>query len=150
MSQSLRQRLGLRAALQLFSATRSHTPYTRAITGQSIIRKIERKAALRRARARIADATRAATRQLDTWLRRLGTHIAIGAGSVALTLALAVQPVIDAKDAEIARLDALVHHHAQARQQQQATLTLAGPADDIEQYARAIANRRAGRRANQP
>lgn len=149
MSQSLRQRLGLRAALQLFGATRSHTPYTRAITGQSIIRKIQRKAALRRARARVADAARAALRQLDTWLRRLGTHIAVGAGSVALTLALAVQPVIDAKDAEIARLDALVHHHAQARQQQQATLTLAGPADDIEDYAKAIANRRAGRRGQQ-
>lgn len=149
MSQSLRQRLGLRAALQLFGATRSHTPYTRAITGQSIVRKIQRKAALRRARARVADAARAALRQLDTWLRRLGTHIAVGAGSVALTLALAVQPVIDAKDAEIARLDALVHHHAKARQQQQATLTLAGPADEIEDYAKAIANRRAGRRGQQ-
>lgn len=149
MSQSLRQRLGLRAAMQLFGATRSHTPWTRRNTGQSIIRKIQRKAALRRARARVADAARAAMRQLDTWLRRLGTHIAVGAGSVALTLALAVQPVIDAKDAEIARLDALVHHHAKARQQQQATLTLAGPADDIEDYAQAIANRRAGRRGQQ-
>ena len=146
MSQSLRQRLGLRAALQLFGATRSRTPWTRRNSGQSIIRRFQRREALRRARARIADATRAALRQLDTWLRRLGTHIAVGAGSVALTLALAVQPVIDAKDAEIARLDALVHHHAQARQQQQATLTLAGPADDIEDYAKAIANRRAGRR----
>ena len=150
MSQSLRQRLGLRAAMQLFGATRSRTPWTRRNSGQSIIRRFQRREALRRARARIADATRAATRQLDTWLRRLGTHIAVGAGSVALTLALAVQPVIDAKDAEIARLDALVHHHAQARQQQQATLTLAGPADEIEDYAKAIANRRAGRRANQP
>lgn len=146
MSQSLRQRLGLRAAMQLFGATRSRTPWTRRNSGQSIIRRFQRREALRRARARIADATRAALRQLDTWLRRLGTHIAIGAGSVALTLALAVQPVIDAKDAEIARLDALVHHHAQARQQQQATLTLAGPADEIEDYAKAIANRRAGRR----
>ena len=146
MSQSLRQRLGLRAALQLFGATRSRTPWTRRNSGQSIIRRFQRREALRRARARIADATRAALRQLDTWLRRLGTHIAVGAGSVALTLALAVQPVIDAKDAEIARLDALVHHHAQARQQQQATLTLAGPADEIEDYAKAIANRRAGRR----
>ena len=146
MSQSLRQRLGLRAAMQLFGATRSRTPWTRRNSGQSIIRRFQRREALRRARARIADATRAALRQLDTWLRRLGTHIAVGAGSVALTLALAVQPVIDAKDAEIARLDALVHHHAQARQQQQATLTLAGPADEIEDYAKAIANRRAGRR----
>lgn len=150
MSQSLRQRLGLRAALQLFGASRSHTPWTNRNSARSIIRQIQRKAALRRARARIADAARAATRQLDTWLRRLGTHIAIGAGSVALTLALAVQPVIDAKDAEIARLDALVHHHAQARQQQQATLTLAGPADDIEDYAKAIANRRAGRKGANP
>ena len=149
MNQSLRQRLGLRAALQLFGATRSRTPWTRRNSGQSIIRRFQRREALRRARARIADATRAALRQLDTWLRRLGTHIAVGAGSVALTLALAVQPVIDAKDAEIARLDALVHHHAQARQQQQATLTLAGPADDIEDYAKAIANRRAGRRGQQ-
>ncbi len=149
MSQSLRQRLGLRAAMQLFSATRSRTPWTRRNSGQSIIRRFQRREALRRARARIADATRAALRQLDTWLRRLGTHIAVGAGSVALTLALAVQPVIDAKDAEIARLDALVHHHAQARQQQQATLTLAGPADEIEDYAKAIANRRAGRRGQQ-
>ena len=149
MSQSLRQRLGLRAAMQLFGATRSRTPWTRRNSGQSIIRRFQRREALRRARARIADATRAALRQLDTWLRRLGTHIAVGAGSVALTLALAVQPVIDAKDAEIARLDALVHHHAQARQQQQATLTLAGPADEIEDYAKAIANRRAGRRGQQ-
>jgi hypothetical protein len=150
MSQSLRQRLGLRAAMQLFGATRSRTPWTRRNSGQSIIRRFQRREALRRARARIADATRAALRQLDTWLRRLGTHIAVGAGSVALTLALAVQPVIDAKDAEIARLDALVHHHAQARQQQQATLTLAGPADDIEDYAKAIANRRAGRKGANP
>ena len=150
MNQSLRQRLGLRAAMQLFGATRSRTPWTRRNSGQSIIRRFQRREALRRARARIADAARAALRQLDTWLRRLGTHIAIGAGSVALTLALAVQPVIDAKDAEIARLDALVHHHAQARQQQQATLTLAGPADDIEDYAKAIANRRAGRKGANP
>jgi hypothetical protein len=134
MSQSLRQRLGLRAALQLFARKHRRTPYTARITGQSIARKNARRAKLQAIRGKML----LTFDWLNARLRAIGSHLAVAAGSVCLTLLLAVQPVIDERDREIAKLDALVLHHAQARARERATLTVYGPIEDIERYAASI------------
>lgn len=134
MSQSLRQRLGLRAALQLFARKSCHTPYTARISAQLIARQNARRAKLHAIRQQML----LAIDWLNSRLRAIGSHLAVAAGSVFLTLLLAVQPVIDERDREIAKLDALVLHHAQARARERATLTVYGPIENIERYAASI------------